>query len=218
MESISVSSSALPFAGRREGGGLGRLRWERGKSPVSRKTRMLVTTGCSSSFGGGEPLPPRHAASHARRGKVLRLQAARPTQQTVTVSTRCRRNRQRGRSDARKHRFEERWPLAFNLRACLQRTKASVSEADVARCPLTSKEVSSRVPQRSKGRGGKRGRTRRVTGFKRADHSRRARIGRSRGVPVRLVVNVAEVAKRRRTQRSARSPLHPIWESCGTGV
>lgn len=71
MESISVSSRALPFAGRREGGGLGRLRWERGKSPVLRKTRTLVTTGCSSSFGGGEPLPPRHAASHAGRGKVL---------------------------------------------------------------------------------------------------------------------------------------------------
>lgn len=140
-------------------------------------------------------------ACEARGGPSL--QAARPTQQIVTVSTRCRRNRQRGRSDARKHRFEERWPLAFNFRACLQRTKANVSEADVARCPLTSKEVSSRVPQRSQGRRGKRGQTRRVTGFKRADHSRRARIGRSRDVPVRLVVNVAEVAKRRRTQKSA---------------
>jgi len=62
----------------------------------------------------------------------------------------------------------------------------------------------------------KRGQTRRAHGFKRAARSRRARIGRSRGVPARQL-SVAEVDRRRRTQRSVRSPLHAIWRAYGDG-
>jgi len=38
-----------------------------------------------------------------------------------------------------------------------------------------------------------------------------ARIGRSRGVPVRRNRFVAEVVRQRWTQRSVRTPFHPIW-------
>jgi len=74
--------------------------------------------------------------------------------------------------------------------------------------------VACRAPR--KGQCGKRGQTRRAHGFKRAARSRRARIGRSRDVPARPM-SVAEVDRRRRTQRSVHSPFHPIWIVHGDG-
>jgi len=78
--------------------------------------------------------------------------------------------------------------VAFHVhtsqRAC-RRWESSVDGGYVARCPLTSREVGSRVPRSSKGARGRRGRTRSVHGSKRPVHSRRARIGRSRSVPAR---------------------------------
>jgi hypothetical protein len=68
----------------------------------------------------------------------------------------------------------------------------------------------------SKGKRVKRGQTRRAHGLKRVARSRRARIGRSRDVPARQL-SVAEVDRRRQTQRSVRSPFHPIWSAYGDG-
>jgi len=95
--------------------------------------------------------------------------------------------------------------------ACLQRREANVVEADVARCPPISKGMGCRMPHRpERARAGSGGRTRRACGSKRAEHSRRARIGRSNGLCSRVVCLVAEIDRRRRTQRSVRSPFHPI--------
>jgi len=44
-----------------------------------------------------------------------------------------------------------------------------------------------------------------------------ARIGRSRGVPARCYRFVAEVDRQRWTQRSVRTPSHPIWVAYGDG-
>jgi hypothetical protein len=69
-------------------------------------------------------------------------------------------------------------------RACSAGRRALMG-FDMARCPLISREMSYRTPCSSKGVHGKRGQTRRAWGSKRVVRSRRARIGRSRGVLAR---------------------------------
>jgi len=161
---------------------------ERGESPAPRNTPESATMGCSSSLGGGEPQAtlPCGVACEARGGPSL--QAARPTQCTVIVrlvfgatggglasspasgGTKC--------GDLRRS----------HPSACLQRRRANVVETDVARCPLLPKGMSCRMPYLSERRSaGSGGRTRRASGSKRAERSRRARIGRSNRLCSRVV-------------------------------
>jgi hypothetical protein len=78
-------------------------------------------------------------AYEARGGPSL--QAARPAQLIVIVSTRYQRNWWRGRDVARKQRHEGRWPSAVHFSASLQCRGANVDGADAACCLPTSREV-----------------------------------------------------------------------------
>jgi hypothetical protein len=173
--------------------------------------------GCSSSFGGGAPSATSSCgvACEAREGPSL--PAARPTQPVAAVSTGRWRNRRRGRSVARK--AAPRKAVAFHAEAsrlACRRREPNVNGVDVVRCPLTLKEVGSRAPRHSEERRGRRGQTLKAQVSKRV-----VRIGGrgsdARGACPRVVGVFAEVDRRRRTQRSARSPLHPIWKACGDG-
>jgi len=210
VESILTHTSAVSFAGGRASEvlvGSGRA-W--GVSSPTQHPEP-ATMGCSSSLGGGEPQAtlPCGVACGARGGPSL--QAARPTQCTVVVrlvfgatggglalspasgGAKC---------DDLRRSYQS---------ACLQRRVANVVEADVARCPLIPRGMSCRMPCPSERRSaGSEGRTRRASGSKRAERPRRARIGRSNRLCSRVVCLVAEVDRRRRTQRSVRSPFHPI--------
>jgi len=154
------------------------------------------------------PHPDQAAAWSGRRGPSL--QAVRPTRLIVVVSTRHWRNRWRGRSVARKRRYGERRPSAFNLSARLQRREASVDGVDVARCPLASREAGSSYAGSSQEGPGNEGK-RRGCWAPKGPSAQGGRGLNARGVCSRVVVvDVAEVDRRRRTQRSVRSPFHPI--------
>jgi len=93
-----------------------------------------------------------------------------------------------------------------------------IDGADVARCPLISKGMGYRTPSSSKGARGKRGQTRRTTWLQKGPEFMAGRGSGARGVCSRVVVvYVAEVDRQRRTQRSVRSQLHPIWGAYGDG-
>jgi len=70
-ESILVFGNALPFAGRCRNEDLGRFKESEGDSNPS-KTPNRWPWGARGFFEEGNLYPPRHAASHARRGEVLR--------------------------------------------------------------------------------------------------------------------------------------------------
>jgi len=174
--------------------------------------------GARAASEKGNLQPPRHAASHARRGEVLcsrRLGphspsssfqpvasatdsgVAAPPASGVTKSGDLRRSTYR--------------------RACSAGRRALSGLMWLA-ARSSRKGWAGRMPCSSQGAHGKRGQTRRAHGSKRAGRSRRARIGRSGSVLARRCRNVAEVDERRRTQRSVRSSFHPIRERTGTGV
>jgi len=170
-----------------------------------------MTMGCSSSFGGGAPFPTssRGVACEARKGPSLR--AARPTQPTAIIQLAGgATNGELLALPASSARKKGGLPYSEPA-ASLQAPKARVwMGSDVARCPLTSRGVSSRALRRSRERRGRRGQTqgaRLLTG----SCAQRGRGSDARvGVPARRSL-FAEVDRRRRTQRSVRSSFHPIW-------
>jgi hypothetical protein len=192
--------------------------WERRESPALRTTPGPATMGCSSSFGGGEPLSTSSCgvACEARGGPSL--QAARPAQIFVTVSTHRRRNRRRGRGGARKRHHEGRWPSAFHFSASLQRREASVDGSDAARCPLILKGVGYRTPSSTeRGRAGSEGKR----GGRAASKRPSVQGGResdARGAcPCVVVVKLQKSLGGVGPREACALPFHQTWGACGDG-
>jgi hypothetical protein len=100
----------------------------------------------------------------------------------------------------------------------LQRREIGRRWTWVARCLLTSKELSYRTPCLPKGFAWEAGaNAENVVASKEPRVHSGARIGRSRGVPARRYRYVAEVDKQRWVQRSARFSVHPIWGASRDG-
>jgi len=72
VESIPAFASALPFAGRSVSKSLGRLSGNEGSLQPFVQLRDRRPWGARAASEEGSLYPPRHAASHARRGEVLR--------------------------------------------------------------------------------------------------------------------------------------------------
>jgi hypothetical protein len=68
VEGIPISASTSPFAGRRRSKDLGWLGASEGSLQPFAQSSRSTTTGCSSSLGGGAPLPTS-SCGVARRGK-----------------------------------------------------------------------------------------------------------------------------------------------------
>jgi len=157
----------------------------RGVSSPSQNSES-TTMGCSGSFGEGEPLATSTCglACGARGGPLL--QAARPTELIVIVQTRYRRNRWWGRGAARKRSYDNGGLRRSTFRrACSAGERASMGLAWLAARSSRKRWASARRALR-KGRTGSEGERAGCTDPKRrAMHSRRARIGRSRNVLAR---------------------------------
>lgn len=111
-ESILVFRNALPFAGRCRNEDLGRFKESEGDSKPS-MTLNRRPWGARDSFEEGNLYPPRHAASHAGRGEVLRSGYLGSREGFVIVSTSRCRKRRLDRCAVRKRRTVERWPSGF---------------------------------------------------------------------------------------------------------
>jgi hypothetical protein len=118
----------------------------------------------------------------------------------------------------RTRRREELWPSVPHLPAGLHLFGRRPGWCGVARCLLSLGRATA-VARRAlrENRAGSGGKRNGPGSQQRAPALARARIGRSRSCS-RVIHVVAEVDRQCPTQRSGRSPLHPIWRRSGTGV
>jgi hypothetical protein len=208
VESIPTLTSLSPFAGRPVNGGLDRPAAGR-ESPALLSPRV-GDHGCSGSFREGELLTTSRAASHARRGEVPSLWAVWPTpliatgSRSVALAT--------GGGTVASPASDATSTVVFGAL-----TSASLQPPKVLRrwsaCGSLLAQLSKlrcRMPCSSKDGHGKREQTHQKSGPMRAG----TEAGEDRSVEgcARASLSlVAEIDRRRRTQRCVRSPLHPIW-------
>lgn len=104
-----------------------------------------------------------------------------------------------------------RWPSASSFRRACSAEKECVDGVDVARCSRSSRGLRCRTPCSSKEAHGKREQTHKRLGLTKGP---RLQAGEDRsvvGCARASLSSVAEVGRRRRTQKSVHFPFHPIW-------
>jgi hypothetical protein len=164
-------------------------------------------------LGGGAPLPPRHAASRPEAREVLlsRWLGPRYPSPSFHLATPAQ-PAFRGCSAARKRRCEGAVAFHGQTERCSCRHRAGECGWEMSwLAARSSREMMSlRVPyllKRGCGRRGANVENAGPEGFMRS----RGRGSDAQGPCPCVVSLLAEVDRRRRTQRSVRSPLHPIW-------
>jgi hypothetical protein len=169
--------------------------------------------GCSSSFGGGAP----SATSSCGVACEARGRSFAPGGSAhATCSYRF--NWSMAQPSARSERCPQAAPrkaVAFHAQAsrlACRRRDPNVNGVEVVSLPAHLERGGlARAPRHSKERRGRRGQTLKAQGSKRVVCTS-GRGSDARGVCPRVVGLFAEVDRRRRTQRSVRSPIHPNLE------